>query len=128
MRERLILGKAEKRCKGCKFAHAMALKGLSQRRPDPDQEAVIVCLAPVRPSTTVHKQMINPDGSVARMSLFVVYYPLTEACVLSPNPNQKGCYIARGAEEAEKVPNYIEISGEKIGNTNFDPLMGDINY
>ncbi len=76
---------AESACKGCQYACAVALHGLNQTLPDPNQEAKILCRAPIKKGqTTGFVNLKDPEKSVA-------WYPAMDECMLSPSPNQNTC-------------------------------------
>lgn len=76
---------AEKACQGCGYACAVALQGLPQTLPDPNQEAKILCRAPIKKGQTIgFVDLKDPEQSVA-------WYPAMDECILSPSPDQSTC-------------------------------------
>ena len=88
-------------CRHCRYAMPVPLEALPQSEPDPNQDSVITCMAPVISG--------NPrDLREERGEVEVNIFPLARECILSPVPNQRTCTVANLASsldgKQQKVP------------------------
>ena len=75
---------------GQKYAFPMPLKALSIPSPDPEQEAIISCFAPVDPDINSSYQTF-PDRE--HVSVFLFYTPRGNARCIMERPTCEKCQI-----------------------------------
>lgn len=102
-------------CRGQEYAMEMPLKSLPRATPDPEQEALIQCKAPIMP-------VMNPGWAAypdqEHTEVFVSFIPDGEGKCIYSAPDCANCHIAKVAQSLK--------SGNVI-LTNYQYKKGDLS-
>ena len=93
------------------YARPVTLKPLNQPKPDPDQDTVILCSAPVKPQINTGSMTTLPDN---RVRVHISYIAGGEPCVMGTQPNCSSCNIFDAAQELQDGT--IILSKEELKN------------